>query len=134
MLMASNVRSFLEAAFPTTKFYAGTINKNDTQCIGIYPRERVPFEISVGGTNNTSSWTLPLSILVHWSEDTFQCEQKASELYEFFVKAKDTTISGISIISFKLKDSCPVDLKRDSNNICEMVIRLDVIYKNQITE
>jgi hypothetical protein len=129
MMTATQIKDHLKATFPAVKFYAGTINKTDKQCVGVYPKGRAPGGIAVGGIQNTSLWILPLSILVHWSEDTAQCEQKASELYQYLLTASEVTIGGARVIEFDLLDSGPVDLARDEQNICEMVIRLNVIYE-----
>jgi hypothetical protein len=134
MLSATDVKNHLNTTSPGTKFYAGAIDKNSTQCVGVYPRGRKAFSIAAGGIANTSHWYLPLTLLVHWTEDSEQCEQKATSLYEYFITAENVVINGFRIIHFDLSDSCPVDLNRDDRNICEMVIRLNVIYENHISQ
>jgi len=134
MLTATAVKDHLKEKFPTTQFYAGAINKNDKQCVGVYPRGRKPFFIAAGGIGNTSHWYLPITLLVHWTEDTSLCEQKAIDLYEYLITAESVVMGSIRIIHFDLLDSCPVDLNRDEKNISEMVIRLNIIYENQISQ
>ena len=133
MLLASAFKDYLKTVYPAVTFYAGAINKNDNKCVGIYPKGRQPFFIAAGGIKNTTTWYLPLSLLIHWTENTSECEEMARILYEYFLTVEDVVISGIRIIHFDLLDACPVDLDRDNRNICEIVIRLNVIYENRIS-
>jgi len=130
MLTVSDLRDYLDnvAEFSGVTFYAGAINRNDAECVGLYPRGRSPLPIATGGVANTSVWVMPLSILVHWSEDTEECEQQANALYQYFLTAGRVTIGSIVIENFGLLDSGPIDLFRDEHNICEMTIRLNVMY------
>ena len=149
MITSSDIKVYLDQVFNDVKFYAGAINKADKKCVGIYPKGRVSPVIAIGGIENSSYWVLPLSILVHWGESSTNCEQKAVELYEYLMSASGVEIGGeydevndidleiepptgqkiTKIIKFDLLDSGPVDLARDDKNICEMVIRVNVIYE-----
>lgn len=132
MLTASMFRGYLLQQFPSIKFYAGALNREE-KCVGVYPKSRQPYKIALGGVGNTSHWSLPITLLVHWGENTSECELQAIALYEHLLKAANTTtINGVRVIDFDLLDSCPIDLVRDDKNICEMVIRLNIIYENQI--
>jgi hypothetical protein len=132
MLMSSDVKDYLKTKYPSASIYAGAINKNEAQCIGVYPRGRTTPNVSIGGVENSSYWVLPVSILVHWSEDTALCEQMASTIYSDLLTAEGVTAGSIRVISFQMLDGGPVDLSRDADNICEMVIRANVIYERSV--
>ena len=129
MLKVTSVKNHLKSVFSDTKFYVGIINRKEDKCVGVYPRGASLKNIAIGGLNNTSVWYLPITLLVHWTDNSEQCEIKAQELYEYFLNNNDVTIDGRRIIDFNLLDSGPIDMSRDEKNICEMVIRMNIAYE-----
>lgn len=129
MLRVSDVIIWLKTKFPDVAFYNGFIPKNSEQCIGVYLKQRGIRSLAVGGPACTSYTTLPLSLLVHWSQDADACESEADTIYSAMEMASGETAGGHRIINFNLIDPVPVDVSRDGNNICEMVIRVNVIYE-----
>lgn len=128
-MRVSEFKAYLEAQFPGVKFYNGSINRNESQCIGVYTKGTATPHIAIGGKNNTSFGMLPVSILVHWTEDADQCEQQAQEIYEDLFGLSSVTMGNSKVFAVTLLDPCPVDIRRDDNNICEMVIRVQIIYE-----
>ena len=120
---------YLKSLFPTATFYTGMINKSDTKCIGVYAKGRGAPTDTLGGVQNSSYNILPISLLVHWTESTTECETMANSIYETLEASPDIIIGGRRVVNIELLDSCPVDVERDENNIVEMVIRLNIIYE-----
>ena len=118
----------LKAQFPTVSFYNGTIDKSKKECVGVYARGSAPPVMALGGKENSSYGKLPITILVHWSENSDNCEQKANELFSYIESMENVSIGSEKIICAEMQTSCPVDILRDENNICEMVIRTVLIY------
>lgn len=129
MMRISDVIKWLKTKYPGTEFYNGSMPKNKTQCIGVYLKNRGGRIIAIGGYDCTSYASLPLSLLVHWGQDADACQQQANGMYEMMQAADEETIGGHHIIDFDLQDNGPVDVARDSNNICEMVIRTNIVYE-----
>lgn len=109
--------------------YNGTINKKEQQCIGIYSKGDVPAIISLGGIEHTTLGTLAASILIHWTENADTCETVANSIYENLIVANKIIIDTRKIIMFSMQNAGPVNIARDENNICEMVIRVHIIYE-----
>ena len=120
---------YLKSLFPTTTFFTGMIDKSNPQCVGVYAKGRGANNIAIGGVANTSSNTLPITLLVHWTESTTACETIANQIYDTLLGVYDTLINNRRIVSIDLLDSAPVDVDRDDANIVEMVIRINVIYE-----
>lgn len=131
MIRVSEFVGFLEQQFPGTKFYNGSINKADSKCAGVYLRGSGKPRIALGGIENTSYSVLPISILVHWTEDSDECEAKANEVYAALFGANDQAIGGKRVIMFQMLDPCPISVQRDEKNIVEMVIRLNILYERE---
>lgn len=129
MLHVSDIIAWLKTKFPGTEFYNGFIPKNSEQCVGVYLKQRGSRNLAIGGPTCTSYATLPLSLLVHWTKDADPCEKEADEIYSTMETASGESAGGHRIIDFNLIDPGPVDVSRDENNICEMVIRVNVIYE-----
>jgi hypothetical protein len=129
MMTSKEFRDYLKAQFPDDRIIDGAIDKDSSECIGVYTRgDRYSPPISVGGASNSSFNRLPLTILIHWSESTNACQIKANAYYSFLLGKSDFLIGGRRISSVELLDSVPLDSTRDDKNICEMLIRLNVVY------
>jgi len=109
--------------------YNGFINSKDDRCISVYRRGSAPIIVALGGVQNSSYAYLPISIVVHWTEDSDVCESIANGLYTFLNGINGVVIGTHRIISFSLLDPAPLDLGRDSRNIVEASIRLNIIYE-----
>lgn len=129
MMRVSDLVTWLKAKFPGTGIYNGFLPKNNSQCVGVYLKERGARNLAIGGPSCTSYSTLPLSLLIHWGQDSDACEQEADTIYSTMEAASGETAGGHRIIQFDLVDPCPVNVDRDSNNICEMVIRVNIMYE-----
>ncbi len=129
MMTVSNFIGYLKTLYPDYVFYNGTINKNDQRCVGVYLKGRGELHRAIGDLNNTSYSILPVSILIHWGKDARICETTANEIYISLQSAINITINNKRVIYFELADSSPVDISRDENGICEMVIRLNILYE-----
>ena len=129
MMTVSNFMEYLKTVYPDYVFYNGTIDKNNKNCIGIYLKGRGDLHIAIVALSNTSYSLLPVSILIHWGQDASLCEITANGIYEGFQTASDVTINNQRVIYFDLADPTPTDISRDENGICEMVIRLNILYE-----
>lgn len=147
IMRASEFRYFLKCKMPFTRIFNGTIKKELQKCISVYPRGTVPANTALGGSENSSYGELPLTIVVHWTENTDECENAANKLYSLLESVSDESfrtedidswdedMDGLgerNIIQIKMIDSCPIDVERDSRNICEKVIRIVVIYEKEV--
>jgi len=129
IMKTTEFTQYLKSLYPAFTFYTGMINKTNPKCIGVFAKGRAVTSIAIGGVANTSSNILPLSLLIHWGENTTECETVANAIYEALLGEYDFTIGSRRIASIEMLDSCPVDVDRDEGNIVEMVIRLNIIYE-----
>lgn len=120
----------LKSMFPAVKFYNGAIDKSAKQCVGVYARGNAAAVRAIGGQSSYN--TLPVSILVHWTEDSNLCEITANSLYTALYESSMLVIGGKRVIDIVLLDSCPINVDRDANNIVEMVIRLNIVYEREV--
>ena len=127
MMTISEFVQQLKSMFPAVKFYNGAIDKSAKQCVGVYARGNAAPVKAIGGQSSYN--TLPVSILVHWTEDSNLCEVMANDLYSQLFESTGMTVGGKRVIDLKLLDSCPINVERDANNIVEMVIRLNIVYE-----
>ncbi len=127
MLTITEVIAYLKVKFPSAIFFNSMIDNSLPQCIGIYRRTAARIK-AIG--DNGSYDVLPLSIIVHWTEDAGLCEEMANLVYaQLGSIIKETLPSGAVIIYTKLQDTNPVWVGRDSKNIAENVIRANIIYE-----
>ena len=128
-MRASQFKDWLKSQFPDVKFYNGAVTQNDKQCVSIYSRGTASPYIAVGGAANTSFAYLPITVLVHWSENADECEQMATQIYQKLFGVSKVMMGTTKVNMIKLLDPCPVNIDRDDKNIAEMVIRLQLIYE-----
>ena len=128
MLRLSDIRTYLLTGFPTAKIYQGFIDKTENQCIGIFTRPNASKIVAVGGSDNGTYSRLSTSILIHWGQDTDVCETFADQVFEFLHYKKGIAVGSKYILFVDLEGAGPIDIQRDENNICEMVINADFYY------
>lgn len=127
MLTISDVVDALEQKYPGVKFFNGCISK-DESCVGVYARGNTSPIVAIGSQSSYN--VLPVTLLIHWGENSHSCEMLANRLYEG-LEHGITTTNDIRVIHTQLLDSCPVNIGRDDNNTCEMTIRLNITYERR---
>ena len=127
MLTISNFMNALKERCPNIKFFNGCISK-DEKCVGVYARGNAAPPTAIG--SKPSYGVLPVTLLIHWGENSDECETTANALYEELEKGI-AEINGVRVIQLQLLESTPVNIGRDDNNKCEMTIRLNIMYERK---
>lgn len=127
MLTISDFMSVLKTQHPNIKFFNGSISQNE-KCVGVYARGNVPPPTAIG--SKPSYGVLPVTMLIHWGENSNDCETTANLLYEWLENGIET-IQGVRVIQLQLLESAPTNIGRDDHNICEMTIRLNITYERR---
>lgn len=127
MLSISDFMEVLKQKYPNIKFFNGCISK-DEKCVGVYARGNAAPPTAIG--SKPSYGILPVTMLIHWGENSKECEKTANLLYEG-LEDGIATINGVRVIHLQLLESTPTNIGRDDNNICEMTIRLNITYERR---
>ena len=127
MLKIKDFVAVLKAQYPDIKFFNGCISR-DEKCVGVYARGNAT-PISAIGTQPSYN-VLPATLLVHWSENSDECESVANTLYEGLENGIKT-INNTRVIQVQMLDSSPVNIGRDDCNICEMTLRINILYERR---
>lgn len=127
MITIGNFVEALEKIHPDIPFYNGCINKS-AKCVGVYARGNHSPITAIGSP--PSYRVLPVTMLVHWGEDSDECETQANALYQSLENGI-ASINATRVINIELLESCPVNIGRDDSNICEMTIRLNIFYERR---
>lgn len=127
MLKVKDFVQVLKAKYPDIKFFNGCVSK-DEKCVGVYARGNAA-PVSAIGTKPSYS-VLPVTLLVHWGENSDDCETTANTLYES-LEAGIKTINNTRVIQIQMLDSSPVNIGRDNNNVCEMTLRINIFYERR---
>ena len=124
----AEVRDWLKTQLSCPNWYIGKIDGNKEQCIGLYNTTGRAPNIALGGLENTSYATKPISILVHWGKNADIAEQKAQEVYNCLF-GQSVVIGGKRVITFELRQPEPVSVGTDDQNVYEYVIEIDIFYE-----
>lgn len=127
MITVSNFVQALKELHPGIKFFNGCINKEE-RCVGVYARGNASSPTAIG--SEPSYRILPITLLVHWGENSEECEETSNSLYQTLEKGIPS-IAGVRVIQLQLLESTPVNIGRDDNNKCEMTIRLNIFYERR---
>lgn len=127
MLKVSDFVQTLKSRYPNIKFFNGCVSR-DEKCVGVYARGNAS-PITAVGTKPSYS-VLPVTLLVHWGENSDDCETTANLLYEGLEQGIDN-INNTRVIQIQMLDSTPVNIGRDDNNNCEMTIRINIFYERR---
>lgn len=131
LLNPSEVCSYIQTKFLEITFKNGIIDMNNVHTAGVFmgsdTRQLKPYDL--GGSDSTTTKMLPINIELRWSNDSNESYSKAIEVYNEFLKEQFNFYIGSTKVAFiSLLDSCPVDLGRDDDNVCRLIIRLNVYY------
>lgn len=127
MLTISEVVDFLRGTYADIPFFNGCISKHE-KCVGVFARGNASPIVAVGSKSSYN--ILPATLLVHWGENSRDCEATANRVYAY-LEAGVATINNIRIVQIQMLDSSPVNIGRDDDNICEMTIRLNILYERK---
>lgn len=127
MITISDFIKVLKSQYPTIKFFNGCISKTE-KCVGVYARGNATPPTAIG--SKPSYNVLPVTLLVHWGENSNDCETTANTLYSGLEEGI-AEIDGLRVIQLQLLESSPSNIGRDDNNICEMTIRLNIFYERR---
>ena len=117
----------LKLKCPGIKFFNGCISKNE-KCVGVFARGNATPPTSIG--SKPSYGILPVTLLVHWGDNSDLCEETANFLYSGLEEGIKT-INNLRVITLELLDSTPINIGKDDNNTCEMTIRLNIFYERR---
>ena len=127
MLKVSDFVQALKAKYPDIKFFNGCISRTE-KCVGVYARGNAAPISAIG--KKPSYNVLPVTLLVHWGENSADCEATANNLYEG-LEAGIETINNTRVIMIQMVDSTPVNIGRDDTNTCEMTLRINIFYERR---
>lgn len=130
MMCTSDVVDWLKTKYPGTGVYNQIIPKRDPFCMGVYRKQRGAAFIAIGGIACTSFTVLPVDVLVHWGEAAAVCENVADSLYSLMHGNVTEQIGGYAVRQFALQDAGPISAGRDNDNICEMTVRVNIVYES----
>lgn len=125
MITISNFIEALKEKHPDIKFFNGCISKTQ-KCVGVYARGNASPPSSIG--SQPSYRVLPVTLLIHWGENSNECETTANTLYKGLEEGIES-INGRRVITIQMLESSPANIGRDDNNVCEMTIRLNIFYE-----
>lgn len=127
MISISDFMEVLKKQYPDIKFFNGSISKTE-RCVGVYARGNAAPPIAIG--SKPSYGILPVTMLIHWGENSKECEKTANLLYEG-LEGGIAAIGNTRVIQLQMLESAPANIGRDDNNICEMTIRLNIMYERR---
>ena len=121
-----DVRNWLQALFPeAAHLYTGRIDSRQECCIGVYDGDPLPASACIGPVTCAE---LPVSVLLHWTEDARETEEAAAQLYQRISAADRPEIGGHEVPLIRLLHDAPVDCTRPDSPVYERVIDMIIIY------
>ena len=126
MLTVNSVRDWLAAKLPATTIFAGSIDANLVQCLGVYQRDAGGWNQAIGAPSTYQSFYG--KILVHWGKDVRNCTAEAAAAFALLQANRKSTIDSHALIDIRMERP-PVSLGRDSDGIWEAVVIFTIIYE-----
>ncbi len=131
MITLANVRDWVKTLNTGAEFYyCGKLNSKKEKSIGIYqPQSRPPGRVCLGGIDNNFYDIKPISLLVHWNNNSTQTENAALTVYQAIQRASDITIAGHHVCFIEMGNNEPIDVSTDENGIYERVIEFNIYFE-----
>lgn len=123
-----NIADMLGDILTFEDVYAGTIDGNLDKCIGVYSsRSSKPQRICVGGKACTKTLEKHISVLIHWTDNPTQAEEKAQSVLDNISDIRQYKADGFTVKYLECRE--PASVGRDERGICEYVIEATVYYE-----
>lgn len=128
MLYLANIKDWLKGFNIAEHYYTGKLDNKQDKSIGVYQLKtsREPRQC-IGGM--ASYEIKPVSLLVHWNNDSLETEMAAYKLFEAIKQSKKATIGNKRIPYIRLLSSEPLDVGTDDNGVYERVIELEIYFE-----
>ncbi len=124
----SDVRDWLRKKVDCPQWFLNQMTVKTDHCIALYNSIGVAPRIALGGLENTSYTSKPISILVHWGKSPSVAEAKAQEVYDLLF-GQSAVIGGKRVIMFDTRHTEPLSLGTDSEGIFEFLIEVNIIHE-----
>lgn len=121
------IMEWLDTQVDCPKFYSGKVG-SAPESITLYNIVGAPPRIAIGGLNNTSYTSKPISLLIHWGKSPNAAEIKAKEVYDVMF-GKSAVIGGKRVIMFNMRTTEPVGVGTDSEGYHEYVIEVNILHE-----
>lgn len=131
MLTLEQVADWIEASVKelTGIVSVGCIDGNKEKYVGVYPlRGGTAQRICIGGKEQTKYQSKRVSVLIHWTKDMRQAEQKANEMYELLYGLTNVQMGDTKVVLIDAGEA-PVPVGKDTQGICEFVIQATILHE-----
>jgi len=109
----------------------GKVDNKQDKSVGVYQR-RTSDQPRMCIGEKSSYDIKPVSILLHWSNDADETEEKAMALWNVLRSQTNVTINNVHIPYIKLLNSEPIDVGTDEKGVYERVIEIDFYYSKGV--
>lgn len=135
-LTLAQVRDWLKTVSAAEHFYIGKLDRKQPKSLGVYSRAATgsPFEMALGGPEQTATGVKQISLLLHWNENARETEAAAGALFDALLTAAPLQIGGVRVDVLRLMVPEPVDVGADDSGVYERVIWMDLYYDRQNKE
>ena len=130
MITLANIRDLIASFHIADNHYIGKLDDNKEKSIGVYSLKRTGSPIiALGGLENTTYNTKPVSVLIHWNKNADETERTAQHLFDKLLEIKNYQIGDTEIHFIKMNVPDPVDVGTDDKGVYERVIEFEVYYQ-----
>ena len=127
-LMLLDIADCLAEVLDLESIYAGNIDGDLTECIGVYnAKASTPHKLAIGGRECTKTKEKRITLLIHHTDNPTLAEIQAYKVLNTLDTIKGYAYSS-GVIKCVLPDE-PVSVGRDERGICEYTINAKVYYE-----
>ena len=128
MLYLADIKDWLKGFNIAEHYYTGKLDNKQDKSIGVYQLKtsREPRKC-IGGM--ASYEIKPVSLLVHWNNDSLETEMASYKLFEAIKQSNNVTIGNTRIPYIRLLSSEPIDVATDDKGVYERVIELEIYFE-----
>lgn len=131
MISLKDIKDWLKQFDIAEHYYMGKLDNKQDKSVGVYQR-RTSDQPRMCIGEKSSYDIKPVSILLHWSNDADETEEKAMALWNVLRSQTNVTINNVHIPYIKLLNSEPIDVGTDEKGVYERVIEIDFYYSKEV--
>lgn len=129
--MLTTIKNFFKTQYGwSDSISAGRIDMNADRAVCFYySKFTAPKFTTLGGKEYKGYKTVPITILLRWTNSPVKAAEKAQELFDFFDE-KEFVIDNKRVFVISRYDY-PIDLGSDDKGICEYSLELDFYFNKE---
>lgn len=127
-MLLKEIKEYMQTFIDCPNWNIGAIDTSQEKSITIITKQGPVNQIAVGGLLHTSYKSKTIEVILRWTNDYEEAENKAEDVYNLFLTQPEE-IGHVQIISSTMKHNTPVIVETALPNTIEFRVETTLTYR-----